>query len=63
MALAAELLWEPLLEAAAQTIVGAIGGYAFTQALSRATRQNTFDGAWTFGAADFMRASSVMGIK
>lgn len=45
MALDVELLWRPLLEAAAQTIVGAIGGYAFTQALQRATRQNTFDGA------------------
>jgi len=45
MALAVELLWKPLLEAAAQTIVGAVGGYAFTQALSRATRQNSFDGA------------------
>jgi hypothetical protein len=43
-----ELLWKPLLEAAAQTIVGAIGGYAFTQALTRVTRQQTFDGAMDF---------------
>lgn len=43
--LASELLWKPLLEAAAQTIVGAIGGYAFTEALQRATRHNSFDGA------------------
>ena len=27
------LLWKPLLEASAQTIVGAVGGYAFTKAL------------------------------
>jgi hypothetical protein len=40
-----ELLWKPLLEAAAQTIVGAIGGYAFSEALQRVTRQNSFDGA------------------
>jgi hypothetical protein len=45
MAFGTELLWKPLLEAAAQTIVGAIGGYVFTQVLERATRQNTFDGA------------------
>src|SRR4051812_24917682 len=43
--LASELLWKPLLEAAAQTIVGAIGGYAFTEALQRVTRHNSFDGA------------------
>jgi hypothetical protein len=40
-----ELLWKPLLEAAAQTIVGAVGGYAFTHALQRATRRNSFDGS------------------
>lgn len=40
-----DLLWKPLLEAAAQTIVGAIGGYAFTEALKRVTERNTFDGA------------------
>lgn len=39
-----ELLWRPLLEAAAQTIVGAIGGYAFTQALRELSRDVTFDG-------------------
>src|ERR1700722_146405 len=44
MSLDTELLWQPLLEAAAQKIVGAIGGYAFTQVLRRATRQNSFDG-------------------
>lgn len=43
--LGTELLWKPLLEAAAQTIVGAVGGYAFTDALQRVTRQNSFDGA------------------
>ena len=45
MALETELLWRPLLEAAAQTIVGAIGGYAFTEVLNRVTRRSTFDGA------------------
>ena len=44
MSLDTDLLWQPLLEAAAQTIVGAIGGYAFTEVLRRATRQNSFDG-------------------
>ena len=39
-----ELLWKPLLEAAAQTIVGAIGGYAYTQALKVLTRKVTFEG-------------------
>lgn len=39
-----ELLWKPLLEAAAQTIVGAIGGYAFTKALKELTRKVTFEG-------------------
>ncbi|MGJ4998809.1 hypothetical protein ACQR0Z_30590 [Bradyrhizobium sp. HKCCYLS3077] len=44
MSLQTELLWKPLLEAAAQTIVGAIGGYMFTAAIKRATRHSTFDG-------------------
>lgn len=41
----AELLWRPLLEAAAQTIVGAVGGYVFSEALSRITARSRFDGA------------------
>jgi hypothetical protein len=45
MQLVNDLLWRPLLEAAAQTIVGAIGGYVFTEAISRATGRSTFDGA------------------
>jgi len=48
MTLESELLWKPLLEAAAQTIVGAVGGYAFTTALTRLTRQSLFDGAMDF---------------
>lgn len=44
MQLATELLWKPLLEAAAQTIVGAIGGYVFTEAVARATMRSVFDG-------------------
>lgn len=55
MSIETELLWKPLLEAAAQTIVGAIGGYAFTKALQTATRRNAFDGAmdlWRRGLHD-----------
>jgi hypothetical protein len=40
-----DLLWKPLLEAAAKTIVGAVGGYVFTEMIRRATEQNSFDGA------------------
>lgn len=39
-----DLLWKPLLEASAQVIVGAIGGYAFKQALDRLTHKRKFDG-------------------
>lgn len=39
-----EYLWNPLLESAAQTIVGAISGYAFKEILERACARNTFDG-------------------
>lgn len=45
MTIGADLLWKPLLEAAAQTIVGAIGGYVFTEALRRVSAQSRFDGA------------------
>lgn len=48
MSVETELLWKPLLEAAAQTIVGAIGGYAFTEVLTRATGRITFDGSMDF---------------
>jgi hypothetical protein len=37
-------LWKALLEAAAQTIVEAIGGYVFTEAFKCGTRNSTFDG-------------------
>jgi hypothetical protein len=40
-----EFLWKPLLEAAAQTIVGAIGGYSFTRFLERPSKQRTYAGA------------------
>lgn len=55
MDIGTELLWQPLLEAAAQTIVGAVGGYAFTQALKELNRKVTFDGAmdlWRRGLAE-----------
>jgi hypothetical protein len=39
-----ELLWKPLFEAAAQTIVGAIGAYSFGKVLSRFYESNRYDG-------------------
>lgn len=39
------LLWSPLLEAAAQTLVGAAGSYAFTQVINRYHKENSFQGA------------------
>jgi hypothetical protein len=45
MDIGTDLLWQPLLEAAAQTIVGAVGGYTFTQALKELNRNVTFEGA------------------
>jgi hypothetical protein len=39
-----DLLWKPLLEASAQTIVGAIGGYAFNKVLERLQARNHFAG-------------------
>ena len=37
------LLWQPLLEATAQTIIGAIGAFAIKQISSKFYRQNTFE--------------------
>jgi hypothetical protein len=45
MQLVHDLLWKPLLEAAAQTIVGVVGGYVFTEAITRVTRRSAFDGS------------------
>lgn len=42
------ILWKPLLESAAQTIVGAIGSYAFAKVLSNFYKKNTFDGPMDF---------------
>lgn len=42
------VLWKPLLEAAAQTIVGAIGSYAFAKVLTNLTERNTYEGAMDF---------------
>jgi hypothetical protein len=39
------LLWKPLFEAAAQTLVGAVGSYAGSKLIGRYFRQTTFDGA------------------
>jgi hypothetical protein len=50
-----DVVWRPLLEAAAQSIVGAIGGYTFKEALSRYYRQTSFDGPmdlWMRGLRD-----------
>ena len=41
-------LWKPLLEAAAQTIIGAIGSYQFTRIVSKINEANTFQGASDF---------------
>ena len=38
-----ELLWKPLLEATAQTIVGALGAYAIKEVSGRFFRENTFE--------------------
>lgn len=43
-----EFLWQPLLEAAAQTIVGAIGAYAFSKVMTKLYERNTFEGAMDF---------------
>lgn len=40
-----EIVWKPLFEAAAQTLVGIVGSYAGTRIVRRYFQQNTFDGA------------------
>lgn len=42
------LLWKPLLEASAQTIVGAVGGYAFSKVLEAALYKNLYQGPLDF---------------
>lgn len=42
------LLWKPLLEASAQTIVGAVGGYAFSNVLEAALYKNLYQGPLDF---------------
>jgi hypothetical protein len=42
------LLWEPLLEGAAQTIAGIIGGYAVSKVVQKVTAHNSYDGAMDF---------------
>ena len=39
-----ELLWKPLFEAAAQTLVGAVGAYSFGKVLSHVYESNRYDG-------------------
>jgi len=39
-----ELLWKPLFEAAAQTVVGAISGYGFKKIISHVYETNRFEG-------------------
>ncbi len=39
------LLWKPLLEAAAQTLVGAAGSYGFSAIMSKYYKENSFQGA------------------
>ncbi len=42
------LLWKPLLEASAQTIVGAVGGYAFSKVIESAMHKHLFEGPLDF---------------
>ncbi|MBL7738902.1 MAG: hypothetical protein JNK14_06750 [Chitinophagaceae bacterium] len=42
------ILWKPLLEAAAQTIVGAIGSYTFAKIVSKVYEKNSFEGPMDF---------------
>jgi hypothetical protein len=63
MQLATDLLWRPLLEAAAQTIVGAIGGYMFTEALSRVPRRSTYDGPMDLWRRGFHEKQAAEGDK
>ncbi|WP_152982198.1 hypothetical protein [Prosthecomicrobium hirschii] len=42
------LLWKPLLEASAQTIVGAIGSYAFAKVIETALYKNLYQGPLDF---------------
>lgn len=51
-----ELIWEPLLESAGQTIVGAIGSYTFTKILSKMYKKNTF-----FGPMDLWKRGLIEG--
>ena len=41
-----ELIGQPLLEAAAQTFIGAIAGYTFDKLKNGIYKGNTFDGAF-----------------
>lgn len=41
-------LWEPLLEGAAQTIVGVLGGYATNKAIRKISDRNLYEGAMDF---------------
>ena len=43
-----DLLWQPLLEASAQTIVGAIGGFAVTKIITKISEKNVYVGAMDF---------------
>lgn len=42
------LLWKPLLEASAQTIVGAIGGYSVSKVIEAALHKNLYQGPMDF---------------
>lgn len=48
MNISTELLWQPLLEASAQTIVGAIGGFAIGKLVQKITSRNLYVGAMDF---------------
>jgi hypothetical protein len=55
------LLWKPLLEASAQTIVGAVGGYSFTKVLEAALRRNLYEGPLDFWMRGIQQGEVALG--
>lgn len=55
------LLWKPLLEASAQTIVGVVGGYAFSKVLETALYKNLYQGPLDFWMRGIQQGGAVEG--
>lgn len=55
------LLWKPLLEATAQTIVGAVSGYALSKALETALYKNLYQGPLDFWMRGIQQGGAVEG--